>query len=87
VQTYDFTNVKDIKAHIASTESSYHGLLDQYNDAGTRYAYDVLFTDKYLTCRDVQLACVRHLQDLLRQGDDNFPYNYDEKFVALTKSG
>ncbi|UQB60367.1 terminase large subunit [Lactiplantibacillus plantarum] len=83
MQTYDFTNVKDIKAHVASTESSYHGLLDQYKDAGTRYAYDVLFTDKYLTCRDVQLACVRHLQDLLRQGDDNFPYNYNEKFVAL----
>lgn len=81
-QTFNFVNVKDIRGEVTEFKSDYKRLLKKYNDAATQYAYDVLFTDKYITGRDVQLACIRHLNDLKRIGDDDFPYHYDIKMVA-----
>ncbi|MGV0167612.1 terminase TerL endonuclease subunit [Furfurilactobacillus sp. WILCCON 0119] len=78
---YNFVEVEDVKATVQSEKENYGALLTEYADPGTKYAYEVLFTDKYVTGRDVQLACVRHFQDLLRQGQKDFPYIYDQKWV------
>jgi phage terminase large subunit-like protein len=46
-------------------------------DAGTQYCRDVL-QGKILACKKIQQACQRHLNDLKRVKDDDFPYFYDE---------
>ncbi|WP_432365573.1 terminase TerL endonuclease subunit [Lacticaseibacillus paracasei] len=81
MRTFDFTGVQDIRGYVKPYQSDYQGLFDKYHDPGTRYAYDVMFTDKYMTGRDVQLACIRHLNDLLRIGNDDFPYQYNSDMV------
>lgn len=53
----------------------YSEIRKQYNDAGTRYCFDVL-DEKIKTGYLIRLACFRHLQDLKRQGEHNFPYHY-----------
>lgn len=52
----------------------------QYKDAGTKYCFDVL-DRKVLTGYYIQLACFRHLQDLKRVGQPDFPYYYDLDYV------
>ncbi|MDB5053138.1 MAG: putative terminase large subunit [Bacilli bacterium] len=42
-----------------------------------QYAAEVV-TGQRLTCRMESLACERHLNDLERQGTENFPYVFDE---------
>lgn len=81
MQKYDFTGVKDIKSEIQQNKTDYDSIKAKYPDPGTQYAYDVIFSDKYLTNRDVQLACARHLNDLLRIGQDDFPYTYSKQMV------
>lgn len=81
MRKYDYTGVTDIRTYMAPYEADYVGLPAQYGDPGTRYAYDVMFNDRYLAGRDVQLACIRHLNDLLRIGDDDFPYTYEVPMV------
>ncbi|QKX09109.1 terminase TerL endonuclease subunit [Lactiplantibacillus plantarum] len=76
-----FVGVDNIKASLMDKNHEYQKLLETYDDPGTKYAYDVLFTDKYLTGHDVQLACIRHLNDLKRQNNNDFPYTYDLSFV------
>lgn len=53
----------------------YSEIRKQYNDAGTRYCFDVL-DGKIPTGYLIKLACFRHLQDLTRQNSTNFPYHY-----------
>lgn len=53
----------------------YSEIRKQYNDAGTRYCFDVL-DGKIPTGYLIKLACFRHLQDLTRQSSTNFPYHY-----------
>ena len=53
----------------------YSEIRKQYNDAGTRYCFDVL-DEKIPTGYLIKLACFRHLQDLTRQNSTNFPYHY-----------
>lgn len=53
----------------------YSEIRKQYNDAGTRYCFDVL-DEKIPTGYLIKLACFRHLQDLTRQNSANFPYHY-----------
>lgn len=81
MQTFDFTGVKDIKAEVAPFIDDYRKLPKKYSDPGTEYAYQVMFTDEYITSRDTQLGCIRHLNDLLRIGNDDFPYEYSPDMV------
>ena len=41
-----------------------------------KYAIEVV-TGKRLACKWEKLSCERHLKDLLRQDDDDFPYIFD----------
>lgn len=48
----------------------------KYTDAATLYAFSVLNGTKIAGYR-IKLACFRHLMDLKRQGQPDFPYHYD----------
>lgn len=47
----------------------------KYTDMGTQYAFDVL-DEKIVSGYVIKLACFRHLRDLQRQGQEDFPYVY-----------
>ena len=51
-----------------------------YQDAGSNYCFDVL-DGKVKTGYMIKLACFRHLRDLQRQGQADFPYTYSKKEV------
>lgn len=51
-------------------------ILKKYNDPATQYAHDVL-EGKYTTGYLMKLAAFRHLRDLQRVGDQDFPFHYD----------
>lgn len=52
---------------------------DKYKDDAYKYCVMVL-SGTFITCKDTQLACIRHLKDLKRiENDDNFPYVYKPK--------
>lgn len=56
-----------------------HILLDSSpNLLTTWYAERVLAGD-IIACEKVKLACARHMNDLTRQGTDEFPYIFDEE--------
>lgn len=80
---YDLTEVKDIKKYVRESDfqTKFTDIANQVTDYGTRFASDVLLTDKYITGRDVQLAAFRHLNDLSLQGTDNFAFTYSEEYV------
>lgn len=50
----------------------------KYHDKGTVYAFNVL-DEVIVTGYFIKLAAFRHLRDLQRQGDKNFPYKYSVK--------
>lgn len=80
----DLAGVQDVKLWCSQhkRELNFKNLAKRYPDIGTQYAYDVLCSDKYITGRDTQLACFRHLRDLSRQETPEFPYKYDENYVS-----
>ena len=86
VQTFNLVGVTDIKEAVKSEKRRYKRYLEKYNDPATQYAFDVLFTSKYVTGRDAQLACFRHLQDLGRQRDSDFPYHYDTDYITMIEN-
>lgn len=86
MQTFNLVGVTDIKGAVKSEKRRYKRYLDKYNDPATQYAFDVLFTDKYIAGRDTQLACFRHMQDLGRQRDNDFPYHYDTAYVTMIEN-
>lgn len=47
-------------------------------DTATQYAIDVL-DGKIIACKQVILACKRHLKDLERSKLEDYPYTYDIK--------
>lgn len=53
---------------------------DEYTDAGTQYALDVL-DQKVTTGYLIKLAAFRHIRDLQRQGSVEFPFTYSVKKV------
>ena len=81
MEKYNFVGIENIKDALKGEKRRYKRYLDKYSDYGTQYAFDVLFSNKYVTGRDTQLACFRHLQDLGRQRDSDFPYEYDTNYV------
>ncbi|MEJ7534921.1 terminase large subunit [Staphylococcus hominis] len=60
----------------------YERLLDipnEYKDDAYKYCVMVL-SGTFTTCKDTQLACIRHLRDIKRSiEDDEFPYVYKPK--------
>ena len=60
----------------------YEKLLDipnKYKDDAYKYCVMVL-SGTFITCKDTQLACIRHLRDIKRSiEDDEFPYVYKPK--------
>lgn len=67
------TKTKDVIGAYQSIDFSF--VRNKYKDAGTRYCFDVL-DEKIVTGYYIKLACFRHLRDLQRQGQENFPYVY-----------
>lgn len=65
-----------------SISKKYQDLLDipnKYKDDAYKYCVMVL-SGKFITCRDTQDACVRHLRDIKRiKSDANFQYVYKPK--------
>lgn len=75
----NLTKTHDIDA--AYKEFDFTDIAQKYKDAGTKYCFDVLegrITAGYM----IKLACFRHLRDLQRQGNDDFPYYYDTDEAA-----
>lgn len=67
------TKTKDVIGAYQSIDFSF--VRNKYKDAGTRYCFDVL-DEKIVTGYYIKLACFRHLRDLQRQGQEDFPYVY-----------
>ena len=49
-----------------------------YSDKVSKYAQSIV-TGEIPSCRYVKLACQRHLSDMDRIGDDDFPYTFSEE--------
>ncbi|MFZ2967217.1 MAG: terminase large subunit, partial [Leuconostoc falkenbergense] len=75
----DLTKTHDVIGAYRSIDFTH--IRDKYQDPGTRYAFDVL-DGKYVTGYHIKLACFRHLRDLQRQGDKDFPYHYSLEDVT-----
>lgn len=54
---------------------AYDKIADKYHDPATAYAFQVL-EGTTMTGKDIKLACWRHLQDLTKIGQADFPYHY-----------
>jgi phage terminase large subunit-like protein len=67
------TKTKDVIGAYKSIGFSF--VQEKYKDAGTRYCFDVL-DEKIVTGYYIKLACFRHLRDLQRQDQEDFPYVY-----------
>lgn len=50
-------------------------------DEGTKYCLDIV-KGKIISCKKIKQACQRHLDDLERVGDPDFPYHYDTQLVS-----
>lgn len=69
----DLTKKKNVIEEYLKIDFS--AIRKKYNDPGTKYAFDVL-DGKIISCYPIKLACFRHLRDLQRQGQEDFPYVY-----------
>lgn len=72
----DLTQTHDVLGAYHSI--NFDDIRKQYQDSGTRYAFDVL-DEKILTGYLIKLAAFRHLRDLQRIGDADFRYHYSIK--------
>ncbi|MCT4397650.1 terminase large subunit [Pediococcus ethanolidurans] len=70
----NLTQTHDVLGSYRSQD--YSDIKKKYTDAGTKYAFDVL-DKKVITGYEIKLACFRHLQDLVRQESEDFPYLYN----------
>jgi len=83
MQEIDLTKSKDVVGAYNSIDFSYER--KKYTDYGTQYCFNVL-DGKIVAGYNIQLACFRHLRDLQRQGDEDFPYVYSiEAFNRFLK--
>lgn len=74
MQKIDLTKSKDVIGAYKSIDFSFER--KTYTDYGTQYCFDVL-DGKIVAGYMIKLACFRHLRDLQRQGNDDFPYTYE----------
>lgn len=72
----DLTQTHDVLGAYHSI--NFDDIRKQYQDSGTRYAFDVL-DKRILTGYLIKLAAFRHLRDLQRIGDADFRYHYSIK--------
>lgn len=70
----DLTQTHDVIGAYKSIDWS--DIKTKYHDPATLYAFSVLNGTK-LAGYKIELACFRHLMDLKRQGQPDFPYHYD----------
>ena len=70
----DLTQTHDVEG--AYEVIDWSEIRQKYKDPGTNYCFDVL-DKKILAGYLIKLACFRHLRDLQRQGNKDFPYHYD----------
>lgn len=70
----DLTQTHDVIGAFKSIDWS--DIKSKYTDPATLYAFSVLNGTKIARYR-IKLACFRHLMDLKRQGQPDFPYHYD----------
>lgn len=70
----DLTQTHDVEGAYEAIDWS--EIRKKYKDPGTNYCFDVL-DKKILAGYLIKLACFRHLRDLQRQGNKDFPYHYD----------
>ena len=74
MKTIDLTHKKNVIEVYRSLD--FTDIKKNYTDAGTQYCFDVL-DGKIVAGYMIKLACFRHLRDLQRQGNDDFPYTYE----------
>lgn len=79
---FDLTQTHDVDGAYQSIDWS--KIRKKYQDPGTKYCFDVL-NNKFEAGYLIKLACFRHLRDLQRQDNPDFPYHYDvkEENIAL----
>ena len=79
---FDLTQTHDVDGAYQSVDWS--KIRKKYQDPGTKYCFDVL-NNKFEAGYLIKLACFRHLRDLQRQDNPDFPYHYDvkEENIAL----
>lgn len=70
----DLTQTHDVEGAFNSIDWS--DIKTKYHDPATLYAFSVLNCTKTAGYK-IKLACFRHLMDLKRQGQPDFPYHYD----------
>lgn len=70
----DLTQTHDVIGAYKSIDWS--DIKTEYHDPATLYAFSALNGTKIAGYR-IKLACFRHLMDLKRQGQPDFPYHYD----------
>lgn len=70
----DLTQTHDVEG--AYDAINWSEIREKYKDPGTNYCFDVL-NKKIQAGYLIKLACFRHLRDLQRQGNKDFPYHYD----------
>lgn len=70
----DLTQTHDVEGAYEAIDWS--EIRKKYKDPGTNYCFDVL-NKKIQAGYLIKLACFRHLRDLQRQGNKDFPYHYD----------
>lgn len=70
----DLTQTHDVIGAFKSIDWS--DIKAKYRDPATLYAFSVLNSTKIAGYK-IKLACFRHLMDLKRQGQPDFPYHYD----------
>lgn len=70
----DLTQTHDVIGAYKSIDWS--DIKAKYRDPATLYAFSVLNGTKIAGYK-IKLACFRHLMDLKRQGQPDFPYHYD----------
>lgn len=79
VQEFDFTK-RDTKLlptfNQLFNDGYFNNVINRYKDPATRYSIMIL-TGKQLACYKIQLACFRHLNDLVRADNSDFDYYYD----------
>lgn len=73
MKTIDLTQKKNVIEVYRSLD--FTDIKESYTDEGTKYCFDVL-DEKVKTGYMIKLACFRHLRDLQRQGNVDFPYTY-----------
>lgn len=83
VQEFDFTK-KEVTVEDTFSRLYQDGYFDEiknkYNDPATKYAFQVL-SGQQIAGQKIKYSMFRHLNDLVRAGNDDFPYMYNLEAV------